>query len=58
MIKTNDPIYVAGHKGLLGSAIIKKLIKYKFKNILTIEKKKIKFNRSKKNFSIFERKKT
>ena len=40
MIKKNDLIYVAGHKGLLGSAITKKLIKKKFKNILTIEKKK------------------
>ena len=38
MIKKNDLIYVAGHKGLLGSAITK-VNKKKFRNILTIEKK-------------------
>ena len=35
MIKKSDPIYLAGHKGLLGSAIYRKLIENGYKNIIT-----------------------
>ena len=34
-------IFLAGHKGLVGSAILRKLIKKKYKNIITIDKKKL-----------------
>ena len=34
-------IFVAGHNGLVGSAIIKKLKTKGYKNILTVEKKKL-----------------
>ena len=35
MIKKSDPIYLAGHKGLLGSAIYRKLKENGYKNIIT-----------------------
>ena len=37
----NDAIFVAGHKGLVGSAVINKLKKDGFKNLLIVEKKKL-----------------
>ena len=57
MIKKSDLIYVAGHKGLLGSAITKKLIKKKFRNILTIEKKKLNLINQKETFQFLKEKK-
>ena len=41
MIKKSDKIFVAGHKGLIGSAIVRKLKFKGFKNILTVDKKKL-----------------
>ena len=41
MINKNDKIFVAGHNGLVGSAIVRKLKEKKFRNIITIEKKKL-----------------
>ena len=41
MIKKNDKIFVAGHNGLIGSAIIKKLKLKGYKNLITIDKKKL-----------------
>ena len=41
LINKNSKIFVAGHKGMVGSAIIKKLKSKKYKNIITIEKKKL-----------------
>jgi len=37
----NDKIYVAGHKGMVGSAIIRKLKKEGFKNIITASHKEL-----------------
>ena len=37
----SDAIFVAGHKGLVGSAVINKLKKDGFKNLLIVEKKKL-----------------
>ena len=34
-------IFLAGHKGLVGSAILRKLKLKNYKNILTIDKKKL-----------------
>ena len=34
-------IYVAGHKGLVGSAIVRELKNKGYKNIITIERKKL-----------------
>ncbi len=41
MIKKNDKIFVAGHNGLIGSAIVKELKSKGYKNIITINKKKL-----------------
>ena len=38
MIKKNDKIFVAGHKGLIGSAIVRRLKFKGYKNIITIKK--------------------
>ena len=36
MIKLNSKIYVAGHTGLVGSAILRKLKQKGYKNVFTI----------------------
>ena len=41
MINHKDKIFVAGHKGLVGSAIVRKLKSKGFKNILISEKSKL-----------------
>ena len=41
MMDKKSKIFVAGHNGLVGSAIIKKLKEYKFENILTVSKKQL-----------------
>ena len=37
----NSKIFIAGHKGLVGSAIIRKLISCGYNNLLTVDKKKL-----------------
>ncbi len=41
MINFNSKIFVAGHKGLVGSAIVRKLNEKGYKNIITIDKRKL-----------------
>ena len=43
MIKINkfSKIYVAGHTGLVGSAIVSKLISYGYRKIITADRKKL-----------------
>ncbi len=41
MIKKHSKIYLAGHRGLVGSAILRKLKSSGFKNIITVTKKKL-----------------
>ena len=41
MINKNSKIFVAGHRGLVGSAIIRKLRNKGYKKIVTINKKKL-----------------
>lgn len=41
MINLKSKIYVAGHNGLVGSAIVRELKRRGYKNILTAEKKKL-----------------
>ena len=59
MIKKNSKIYVAGHKGLVGSAILRKLKSQKFKNLfyktskqLDLRNQKNVFNYLKKNIPL------
>ena len=41
MLDKNSKIFLAGHKGMIGSAIYRKLKNLKYKKIYTIEKKKL-----------------
>ena len=50
-------IFLAGHNGLVGSAIHRKLLKKKFKNIITINRKKLDLLDQKAVFNFIKRKK-
>ena len=52
MIKLNSKIYVAGHTGLVGSAILRRLRQKGYKNIITISRKKLNLKDQNKVFSI------
>ena len=39
MIKLDSKIYVAGHTGLVGSAIVRKLKELGYKNIMTVNRR-------------------
>lgn len=41
MIKKNDKIFLAGHNGLVGSAVLRKLKDSNFKNIITADRSKL-----------------
>ena len=57
MIKKTDKIFVAGHKGLVGSAILRKLKEKGFKNILIAEKKDLNLINQDKVISFLRKKK-
>ena len=54
-INKNSKIFIDGHKGMVGSAIKKKLEKKGYKNIITIEKKKLNLIEQKKVFNYLQR---
>ena len=41
MINKKSKIFVAGHKGMVGSAIVRKLKKEGFSKVIFVEKKKL-----------------
>ena len=51
-------IFLAGHKGLVGSAILRKLIEKKYKNIITVDRKNLDLLNQKKVFQFLKKKKT
>ena len=51
-------IFLAGHKGLVGSAIYRKLIEKKYKNIITADKKKLDLLNQNSVFKFIKKKKT
>ncbi len=57
MIKKNDKIFLAGHNGMIGSAILKKLKKDGFKRIITVNKKKLDLRNQKEVYSFIRSKK-
>ena len=57
MIKKKSLIYVAGHNGLVGSAIVRQLKKKGYKNILTIDKKKLDLTIQKNVFNFLKKNK-
>ena len=50
-------VFLAGHKGLVGSAILRKLVEKKYKNIITIDKKKLKLLNQEQVFKFIKKKK-
>ncbi len=57
MIKLSSKIYVAGHNGLVGSAIVRKLLESGYKNIITVNKKNLDLTDQKKVFNFLRKKK-
>ena len=57
MINKRSRIFIAGHKGLLGSSLLKLLKKKKFKNLIFIEKKKLDLRNQNKVFKFLKQKK-
>ena len=41
MINIDSKIFIAGHKGMLGSSILRILKKKGYKNLITVEKKSL-----------------
>ena len=58
MINLNSKIFVAGHKGLVGSAIVRKLKEKGYKNILTVSRSKLDLTNQQKVFNFLKKKKT
>ena len=49
-------VFLAGHKGLVGSAILRKLKEKKYKNIIIADKKKLNLLDQKKVFEFLKKK--
>ena len=57
MISKKSRIFLAGHKGMIGSAILRKLKKRKYKNIITVDKKIVDLKDQKKVFNFLKKNK-
>ena len=57
MLNKNSKIFLAGHNGLVGGAILRKLINNGYKNIITISKKKLDLRNQNKVFNFIKQKK-
>ena len=57
MISKKSKIFVAGHKGMVGSAIIRKLKKKGFSRIISADKKKLNLLDQSKVFKFLKQKK-
>ena len=56
MINKKSKIFVAGHKGMVGSAIIRKLKKKGFSRLIFCEKKKLDLLNQNKEFKFLKKK--
>ncbi len=56
-MKKNDTIFLAGHKGLVGSAVLRKLKQLKYSKIITVEKKNLDLLDQKKVFNFIKKNK-
>jgi GDP-L-fucose synthase len=57
MLNKNSRIFIAGHKGTVGSEVLQLLKDKKYKNIITIDKNKLDLTNKKKTFLFFKKKK-
>ena len=57
MLRKNTKIFVSGHNGLVGSAVVRRLRNKGFKNLLTVSKKNLDLRDQKKVFSFFKKEK-
>ena len=57
MISKNSKIFVTGHTGLVGNAVVKNLKKLGFKRVITITSKKLDLRDRQKVFEFFQKKK-
>ena len=57
MINRKSKIFVTGHKGLVGSAVVRRLKYFGYKKILTIDKKKLDLRNQHQVFNFFKRNK-
>ena len=57
MISRNSKIFVAGHRGLVGSAVIRRLKIHGYNNILTITKNRLDLRDQLKTFNFLKRNK-
>lgn len=55
MVNKFSKIFVAGHKGLVGSAIVRKLKSESFKRIITVEKNKVDLLNQKKTYDFLKK---
>lgn len=55
MIDKKSKIFVTGHKGLVGSAVLRRLDYYNYNNIITIEKKKLDLRNQSEVFNFFNK---
>ena len=53
MININSKVFIAGHNGMLGSSIFRKLKKKGYKKIITIDKKKTGLKKSQCSKKVF-----
>ena len=57
MINSNSRIYISGHKGLVGSAILRNLQRKGYKNLIYAKKSQLDLTDQKKVFSFLKKKK-
>ena len=56
-MKRNSSIFIAGHNGLVGNSVLKKLKKNGYKNLIVVEKKKLDLRNYEKVKNFFKNKK-
>jgi len=57
MVNKKSSIFVTGHKGLVGSAVVRRLKYFGYKEILTVDKKKLDLRNQQQVFNFFKKKK-